>query len=110
MSMNQYLYKIVPTRPEMLISGPTDNESVLLEQHYKYLHELTVQGIVRIAGRTLVEDESTFGIVVFNAVSEDEARHLMNADPAVKQGVMHAELYPFRIALDASRLDEDSDT
>ncbi|TDP01840.1 YciI family protein [Marinomonas balearica] len=114
MSTNQFIYKIVPTRPDMLTSGPTDDEAVVLKQHYEYLRDLTERGIVRIAGRTLVEDESTFGIVIFYAESEREANTVMNTDPAVKLGVMHGELHPFRIALDSSSVSagvhEKSDT
>jgi hypothetical protein len=36
---------------------------------------------------------------VFVSASEQEARELMNGDPAVKQGVMKAELFPFNVAL-----------
>jgi len=33
------------------------------------------------------------------AESETEARYLMENDPAVKNGIMTAELHPYRIAL-----------
>jgi hypothetical protein len=33
------------------------------------------------------------------AESEERAQSIMNSDPAVWKGVMHAELFPFRIAL-----------
>ena len=38
--------------------------------------------------RTLNTDPSSFGIVIFRAASEDEARATMLADPAVREGVM----------------------
>jgi len=71
-------------------------------QHFDYLKALTVQGVVVLAGRTLNTDESSFGIVILTAASEDAARAIMHNDPAVKQGVMRAELFPYRIALMAS--------
>jgi uncharacterized protein YciI len=43
-------------------------------------------------------DATTFGIAVFRAGSEDEARSIMNNDPAVKEGVIRAELYPYKVA------------
>lgn len=52
-----------------------------------------------MAGRTLNADETAFGIVVFRADSETSARQIMHDDPAVKLGVMHAELFPYRVAL-----------
>ncbi len=58
-----------------------------------------LSGVVILAGRTLNTDESSFGIVIFQAESEKAARQVVNNDPAVRQRVMRAELYPYRIAL-----------
>jgi uncharacterized protein len=44
-------------------------------------------------------DPSSFGIVIFSVGSEEEARRIMQDDPAVRGCVMQAELYPFRIGL-----------
>lgn len=52
-----------------------------------------------LAGRTLEENERTFGIVVFEAPSEKEAREFMDSDPTVVAGVMTCELHPYRIAV-----------
>ena len=97
--VTQYLYTIQPTRPEMLTDGPTPEEETIVSEHFAYLQRLTEQGIVILAGRTLNTDESSFGIVIFQAKSEKAARQVMNNDPAVRQRVMRAELYPYRIAL-----------
>jgi uncharacterized protein YciI len=83
----------------MLIEGPTNKEAEIVSQHFSYLKDLTEQGIVFLAGRTLNNDYSSFGIVIFRALSEEEAKHIMNEDPAVKNRIMRAELYPFNIAL-----------
>ncbi|MCP4536627.1 MAG: hypothetical protein GY832_05730 [Chloroflexi bacterium] len=97
--ITQYLYTIHPTRPEMLSDGPTDNEAEIVSQHFGYLKDLTERGVVILAGRTLNTDESTFGTVIFKAQSEKAARQVMESDPAVKNGVMRAKLYPYRVAL-----------
>ena len=94
-----FLYKIQPVRPEMLASGATSEEEQVVSRHFAYLQGLTEAGIVLLAGRTLNTDPGSFGIVIFKANSEDEARQVMHNDPAVEQRVMRAELYPFRIAL-----------
>jgi uncharacterized protein YciI len=52
-----------------------------------------------MAGRPLNADESTFGIVVFLAESEALAQELVRNDPAVENGVMRAELFPYRVAM-----------
>jgi uncharacterized protein YciI len=95
----QFIYKLTPTRSKMLSAGPTDSESSALADHFAYLEKLVSAGKVHLAGRTLSEDEHTFGLVIFYAESESAASGLMSGDPAVQQGVMTAELFPFRIAL-----------
>jgi uncharacterized protein YciI len=95
----QYLYKIQPTRPEMLSAGPTEQEADIVSQHFNYLKDLQEKGVVLLAGRTLNTDESSFGIIIFEADTEEAAQTIVDNDPAVHQGVMHAELFPYRIAL-----------
>jgi len=94
-----YHYRIQPTRGEMITHGPTTEEAEIVTQHFAYLQRLTEQGVVVLAGRTLNTDERSFGIVIFRADSEEAARSIMDQDPAVRNRVMRAELYPYRIAL-----------
>ena len=94
--MSQYLYRIQATRLEMVTRGPTDEEASILSDHVNYLEDLTRQGVVLVFGRTQNNDSSTFGIVIFRAESEDAARSIMNNDPAVKKGIMRAELFPYK--------------
>jgi len=94
-----FLYRIQPVRPEMLSVGETAEEEQTISEHFSYLKDLTEAGVVLLAGRTLNTDHSSFGIVIFSASSEEEARQIMLDDPAVKRRVMRAELYPYRIAL-----------
>ena len=96
---SQYLYKIQPTRPEMLSEGSTDEESEIIAQHYNYLKNLLDEGVLVMAGRTLNTDSSSFGIIILNADSEQVAKQLMDNDPAVKSSVMKAQLFPYRVAL-----------
>ncbi len=86
----------------MLIDGGTEEESRIVGEHFAYLKELTAEGTVIMAGRTLNTDESSFGIVVLQAPSDDAAQVIVDSDPAVRQGVMEATLFPFRIALNSS--------
>ena len=101
----QFLYKIQPTRPALLTKGPTNEEARLVSKHFHYLQGLCEAGVVKLAGRTLNTDASSFGIVIFEAADESAARAIVDNDPAVKQGVMRAELYPYRIALMAGKGD-----
>jgi uncharacterized protein YciI len=95
----QFLYRIRPTRPDMLATGPTEREQRIVQAHFAHLQSLTAAGVVLVAGRTTTEDAQAFGLVVFQAESQAAAEQLMNDDPAVRDGVMSAELFPFRVAL-----------
>ena len=97
--MKQYLYRIHPSRAAMLTEGPTREEAVAVDEHFAYLQRLVGENVVLLAGRTLNQDEHAFGIVIFVAATAAEALAIMHGDPAVKQGVMTAELFPYRIAL-----------
>ena len=95
----QFLYRIQPTRPEMLSEGTTSEEDRIVGEHFAYLKNLAEKGTVILAGRTLNTDPSSFGIIIFLAESEADAQSIIQADPAVQQGVMNAELFPYRIAI-----------
>ena len=98
-TQKEYLYRVQPTRAAMLTKGPTAAEKVAISEHFNRLADLTKRGVVVLAGRTLNTDRSSFGIIIFRAESEQVARDIMNADPAVKKGVMKALLFPFHVAL-----------
>ena len=95
----QFLYRIVPTRTEMLVCGPTEREMQVIDAHFAYLRQLADEGVVLMAGRTIDTGPATWGIVVFRAASLDEAETVMRADPAIAQGVMQCELFPYRVAV-----------
>ena len=101
-ALAEFLYTIQPTRPEMLPEGPTPEESEIISQHFKYLQSLMEKKVVILAGRTQNTDPSSFGIVIIQAETEEAAKHIMENEPTVKQGVMKAKLFPYRIALMAS--------
>lgn len=95
--MAQWLYRIVPRRPEM-VADPTPEEQRIVGAHFAYLVDLRDRGIAILAGRTQ-EATGTFGITIFEADDEDAARDVMTADPAVAAGVFVATLHPYRIAV-----------
>jgi uncharacterized protein YciI len=100
--MPQYLYHIQPTRLAMLTESTSDEQRIVGE-HFQYLQTLTEQGVVILAGRTLNNDASTFGIIIFNAESETAAQRIVENDPAVKLGVMRSQLFPYSVALIAEK-------
>ncbi|MDP6037570.1 MAG: YciI family protein [Candidatus Latescibacteria bacterium] len=104
--MQQFLYRVQPARLEMLTEGSTPDEERIVGEHFAYLKDLTDKGIVLLAGRTLNIDADTFGIIILQAETEDEAQRIMEDDPAVVQGVMLAKLFPYRIALIGEKIKE----
>jgi len=95
--MAQWLYRIEPTRSEM-VATPTERDQQLVAAHFAYLVELRDRGILILAGRTQV-DEGTFGLVIYTAGDAAAARAIADADPAVAGGVFAAEVYPYAIAV-----------
>ena len=94
-----FLYRLEVTRPEMVTEGATEEERQVLAAHFAHLRDLTLAGVVLLAGRTLTSDPLPFGLVIFFAENATEARRLMARDPVVEHGLMRAELFPYRIAL-----------
>lgn len=90
-----YFLKLVP---RLLDEGSwTAADEEVVDRHFVRLQKLTAEGKVILAGRTT--DANPTGIVILEVDSEDEARALMESDPTVAEGIMTAELFPYRVAL-----------
>lgn len=87
---------VIMLRPANEYGNPGTEERV--NDHFEYLKDLLERGILMIAGRF---SEVLIGLVMIETTSREEALLIMKNDPAVKSGVFHAELYPWRIALKA---------
>lgn len=93
--MNDYIYVVKPIRQGMP-NTMTETEERIVGEHFNYLKNALEKGTLLLAGPC---EDGAFGIVVFQAESLDAAEEFMAGDPAVKQGVMSAELHAFRISL-----------
>jgi uncharacterized protein len=93
--MENFIYVLKPVRSTFL-QDSTEEERSIVSEHFHYLQNLNNQNTVSLAGRT---DQAEFGIVILNTESIQQAKDIMQNDPAVKKNVMTAELYPFLIAL-----------
>jgi uncharacterized protein YciI len=96
---NQFVYflKLIPRLLDE--SNWTEVEEDIIERHFYRLQRLVEEGKVILAGRTLNMDPEGCGIVILEVDSEEEARELMENDPAVKEKIMTAKLFPYRVAL-----------
>ena len=97
--MQEFLYKLLLVRGDMLQTGPSAQEQAVVSEHLAYLQDLNAKGVIILVGRTQTIDENTMGLAIFRAESESEARRIMNDDPAVSKGLMAATLYPFKVVL-----------
>ena len=91
-----YLYTLRPTRLAMLTDGATADEQAAAARHWAYSQELLTRGVVVFAGRMLTRDAESVAIVVIRASSAENARAIVDGDPAVANGVFQAQLFPFQ--------------
>lgn len=95
--MNEYIYRLVLIERLNQDENWTNEDNQIVDKHFNYLKELLNQNKLILAGRTTNEDK--FGIVIFEAESDESAQEIMNNDPAILNGIMTGELYPYRVAL-----------
>lgn len=90
-----FIYVLRLVKPESFDNMSPEDEKIINE-HFERLKKGLDKGTLILAGPCL---DGAFGIVIFRAKSLTEAETFMNNDPAVKTGVMTAELHPFRVSL-----------
>ena len=97
----QFVYVLKLTPRLLDEKNWTEQDRQIVGRHFRRLQQLHKEGRVILAGRTLNDsDPSQFGVVVFEAASEEEARKVMESDDAVREKIMTAQLFPFRVALE----------
>jgi uncharacterized protein len=95
----QFVYVLHLTARMQEVNAWTDAENGVIGQHFARLAKATEAGQVILAGRTTEALDKTFGLVIFEAESEDAARLFMESDPAVVARIMSATLHPYSVAL-----------
>jgi uncharacterized protein YciI len=93
---NVHLYRVLAAHPEMMAKGLTPDQAKVMQEHLDHLKSLEAKRVIVIAGRTLNNDETTFGIVMFRADTA-AARDIMNSDPGIQKGLFKGTLFPFQI-------------
>ena len=94
-----YIYVLKLTSGYFDDNNWKEKDMETIQVHFKHLQDMLSEGKLVMAGRTDVENSKTLGIVVFEADSFGDAVKIANDDPAVKAGIMSAEVFPFRLAL-----------
>lgn len=94
-NMSTYIY-VLNLIDHQKFGRMSPEEETVMSEHFERLKKALTDGRLILAGPCL---DGEFGIVVFRARSEEEAREFMENDPAVKHGIMTATLHPFRVSL-----------
>ena len=93
--LSTFIYLLRPKRPNLVYDATPEEESRLGED-FECLQRALVEGKLILAGPCV---DGEFGVVVFRAATEEEAEEFMLSDPAIRRGLMNAELHPFRVSL-----------
>jgi len=99
--MQQFIY-ILHLQPQFRkAENWNDNTNRIVGEHFNYLKSLNEKGIAILVGKSDydIDNPDNFGMCIFQAENMDAAKELMNNDPCILNGVMYAELHPFRIVL-----------
>jgi len=104
---SHYVYFIRPTRAGFF-DAPTEAESSVIRDHAAYVRTLLARGRLILAGPAfdpprfpdsgVALDAPTPGVVIFEAADENEAKTIMEADPAIRAGVFKAQVNRFSLA------------
>ena len=96
----QFVYVLRLTPRLLEEKNWTEKDNQIVGAHFRRLQRMHKEGRLILAGRTLNEsDPSQFGVVIFEADNAEEARKVMEADDAVREQIMTAQLFPFSVAL-----------
>jgi uncharacterized protein YciI len=97
-TLKQFLYVLRLTPRLHDDKAWTAADQAAIKGHIEHLRAATDHGKLILAGRTLEPGDRTFGLVVFHATDEADARAFMNSDPAIVGKIMTAELHPYQVA------------
>lgn len=94
--MRHFLLRLVPPRPSFPFDM-NEGEQAVMARHGAYWDDLTERGICLIFGPVL-DAADPWGLAIVEAGSEEEARAIFDADPAVSSGTCTARLTPIHVA------------
>jgi uncharacterized protein len=95
-AMKTWFVRLIPPRPTFM-QDITESEQKIMQEHLVYLKGLYAKGVL-IFGGPVLEPKGVYGVLVFEAATEDEARAIASADPSVKAGVNRIEVAEMRVA------------
>lgn len=95
----EFIYKTILVDRLYKEENWTEQDEKITSDHFNYLLDLKSKNQLVLAGKTAGLDLSTYGIVVFKANNLEEAKDIMNNDPAIKNGIMKGTLHEYSLAI-----------
>ena len=89
--MGMYQFVILKTGPEQLSDKKRVEE--LFKGHMANINKLADEGKLIVAGPFEKNDKSYRGLFILKARDKEEARQLLQTDPAIKAGLLASEIY-----------------
>src|SRR3954465_7028267 len=95
----QFLYILTLNPKYHNLENWNEEANQTMGLHFAYLQTKFQEGIMKHVGRTDLDfgNEDLHGYAVFEADNMEAALVIMNADPAVANGLMSAKLLPYKI-------------
>ena len=102
--MAEWIYFVHPPREDFVATITEEEAAIMGGAHSAHLARLHEEGSLLLGGPTFGPGMND-GIAVIRADTEDDARAIMKADPAITSGLMTGELRPMRVAFLGTRAD-----
>ncbi len=84
--MGKHYFAIArPYRDDFMVNS-TEEENVLMGEHFQYLKALQKEGKLYLAG-PVIDEGKPFGIYIFVADTAEEVRQMIEHDPSIKGGI-----------------------
>ena len=95
----QHFFALIKPIREDFMTNPNDEDNKIMSDHFMFLKGLLEEGKLFLAGPTLIETDP-MGVYILETETEEEARALMEKDPAIIAGIQKViDFRPMRVSL-----------
>lgn len=91
--MKKYVFCLLKSGSNTTASK--EESKKLFEGHMANINKLAKEGKLSVAGPFMKNDRNYRGIYIFNVETVEEAKKLVETDPAIKANLLEAELTPW---------------
>ncbi|MBB4801485.1 uncharacterized protein YciI [Flavobacterium nitrogenifigens] len=91
--MKKYVFCLLKSGSNTTVSK--EESKKLFEGHMANINKLAKEGKLSVAGPFMKNDRNYRGIYIFNVETVEEAKKLVETDPAIKANLLEAELTPW---------------